>query len=136
MKNYFIFAVISMLLFGINALIQKKAPNIDSISLSLFSIGSAFIIVLIIWLLNFKNKEISIKGSIYSISSGLIFSIALLLFIYSLRIGNLKIVVLLNGLSAGVAVILSFFLLKESISIYQIIGIFLRIAAIALFNIK
>src|SRR4030042_2821864 len=115
MKSYFIYAVISMLLFGINAIVQKKAPDIDSISLSLFTIGSAFIIILIIWLINFNNKILSIKGSIFGGISGLIFSIAFLLFIYSLRIGKLQIVILLNGLSAGVAILLSFLILKESL---------------------
>jgi transporter family protein len=136
MKNYLIFAVISMLMFGINSIIQKKAQNIDSISLSLFTIGTAFIIMLIVWLLNFKNKQISTEGIIYGGFAGLVFSTAYLLFIYSLRIGTLKIVILLNGLSAGVTILLSFFIFKESLNLYQIIGLCLGFAAIILFNLK
>ncbi len=136
MKNYLILAIISMFLFGINSILQKKAQNIDSISLSMITIGTAFIIMFIVWLINFKNKQLSINGIAYGGLSGFVFSIAFLLFIYSLRIGTLQIVILLNGLSAGVTIILAFIIFKESLNLYQIIGLCFGFTAIILFNIK
>ena len=135
MNRYIFFALISMFLFGVNSLIQKKAPGIDSISLSLITLGTAFIIILIIWLINFNNKILSLKGSAYGITAGLVFSIAFFLFIYSLRIGKLQVVIILNGMSAGVTILLSFLILRESLSFTQIIGILLGFMAIVLFNI-
>lgn len=136
MKNYVILAIVSMFLFGINAVIQKKAPDIDSITFSLISIITSTLIIFIIWIINFNNKVLSVKGSIYSIISGIVFAIAFLFFIYSLRIGKPQIVLLFNGMSAGIAIILSFIILKESISLFQIIGIMLGLTAIIFFNLK
>ncbi len=136
MKNYFFLALISMLLFSINTIIQKKMSNIDSITLTLFTVGFAFVFILIIWLINFNNKILSLKSTILCGITGIIYSIAILLFIYSLRIGKIQIVVLLNGLSAGVTIILSFLILKESLNLYQIIGVCLGVIAIVFLNIK
>ncbi len=79
MKNYFFLALISMLLFSINTIIQKKMSNIDSITLTLFTVGFAFVFILIIWLINFNNKILSLKSTILCGITGIIYSIAILL---------------------------------------------------------
>jgi len=129
MEQYVIIALISMFFFGTNAIIQKSAKNIDPITLTLVALVTATTLTLIYWLFFAPNKEHSIQGISFGILSGVAFAIAFITFIIALKMGKASVVVTINALSAGVAVILAVTLLAEKLTLLKIGGIVLGIIA-------
>jgi transporter family protein len=132
MEQYIILALISMLFFGVNAVILKSAKNIDSVTLTLISLATAVILTLVYWIFFVSKKEFSIQGAGFGLLSGMAYTIALVLFVMAIKQGKVSIVATINALSAGVAVILSVVLLSEQLTTVKIVGVVLGIAAAVL----
>jgi len=135
MEQYILLAIISMLFFGINSVMLKNATKIDSVTLSLVAISTAAMAILICWGLFFQKKEITSEGIAYGIGAGLVYTVAFVLFVMALQTGKTSVVVTINALSAGIAVLLSVIVFRENLSITQIMGIVLGIVATILLTI-
>jgi len=62
METYIIFAIISMLFFGINGILIKLAPEIDPVSFTLVSVSSSTVVAFLYWLLRVPEKQISVQS--------------------------------------------------------------------------
>ena len=125
MESYIIIALISMVLFGTNAVILKSAKNIDPVSLTLFSIGTSALVALIWWtFFNFK-RVLSLQGVGFGILSGILNGIAIVLFVIAIHKGKASIVAPISALGAGVAVILAVVFLSEKLTLFHVSGIIL-----------
>lgn len=135
MELYIILAIIAMLLYGVTAIIYKLAsPNIDSISLTLFTSIFMTIVIFIFWLFS-KQKQITIKGLEYAGIGGLIAGFAFIAFVTSIGLGRVSITTTLRGLSFAVTVGIAILFLSEQITLMKLIGIGFAIIAIILLSI-
>lgn len=135
MNPYLIIAIISSLLFGFTTIVQKKSTGIDSVTFSVLSLGVSFISILLYWLFFSPVKHINATGVIYSIVAGILSGFAFMFFIIALRMCKVNTVVIINSFSAVVAVILAVVLLRERLSVTQIIGVFFGISGVILVTI-
>jgi len=135
MSPYIIIAIISSVLFGFTTILQKKTTGIDSVSFSMISLGASFVSVFVFWLFFSPQKHYSLSGVNYSLLAGLLSGFAYLFFILALRMCKVSTVVIINSFSAIVAVILSVALLKEKLTVTQIVGVAMGISGVILVTI-
>ena len=91
--------------------------------------------VFVYWFFFAAKQQISWQGAGYAIIAGMIWAIAFILFIIALKMGKASVVIAINALSAGVAVILAVLFLAESLSLVQVIGVLLAILAVVLLSV-
>lgn len=135
MEQYILLALISTFFFGLNAIVLKLSKNIDPITLTLISVSTAAVLVLFYWAFFVKSSGITIQGAGYGIASGILFSLAIILFIIALKAGKASIVAPINALNSGVAVILAVLFLSEKLTLLNVLGIVLGIIAAVLLSL-
>jgi len=126
MKTWFIFSIITFLLWGLWGFLGKLAGTHMSDKSLLFSGIMAFVFVLpLVWLVYPEGKVFDIKNIYYYIGllSGLAGGLGVVFFYAALKREDASKVVVLTALYPLVAVILSFFILHEKITVYKVIGI-------------
>jgi uncharacterized membrane protein len=129
MENYILVAIISMVFFGVNAVIMKAAKGIDPLTLLLLSLTTATLLVCGYRFLSNTKTEISTQGIGFGLLSGVVYAIALVLFVIAIRQGKVSIVAAINALSAGVVLILAMVFLAEKLSPIKTSGIILAVIA-------
>ncbi len=132
MEAYIILALICMVLFGINAIIYKIAPNIDAVSLAMISFTVSAITSFLYWFLFVAKKQISWQGASVGTLAGLVSVAALITFVMALQSGKASVVNTIRALSAGVTVILALLFLSEKLTLVKAIGIVFGIIAAVL----
>jgi transporter family protein len=135
MSPYILIAIISSVLFGFTTIMQKKTAGIDSVTFSMISLGASFLSVFVYWLFFSPGKSYSWSGINYSLLAGVLSGFAFLFFIIALRMCKVSTVVIINSFSAAIAVVLSVVLLKEHLTLTQIIGVFMGIGGVILVTI-
>jgi len=126
MKTWFIFSIITFLLWGLWGFLGKLAGSHMSDKSLLFSGIMAFVFVLpLVWLIYPEGKVFDIKNIYHYIGllSGLAGGLGVVFFYAALKRGDASKVVVLTALYPLVTVILSFFILHEKITVYKVIGI-------------
>ena len=135
MESYVVFALLSMLLFGTNAVILKSAKNIDFLSLTLLSVGTSAILALLCWFFLHFKKETGVHGITLGIVSGILNGTGIILFNYAIQRGKASIVAPISSLGAGVAVILAVIILSEKLTLIQTVGIVLGLISVVLLSV-
>jgi len=135
-EAYLVFAIISMFFFGINGIIIKLAPEIDSVTLTLVSVSTSTVVAFLYWLFRVQEKQISLHGVGYGVLSGLVSFTALVTFMIGLRSGNVSTVSTISSLGSAVTVILAVLFLSEKINLTQGIGIFMAIISVILLGAR
>lgn len=135
MNPYILIAIISSVLFGFTTIMQKKTSGIDSVTFSMISLGASFLSVFIYWLFFSPVKTYNLSGLNYSLLAGLLSGFAFLFFIIALRMCKVSTVVIINSFSAAIAVVLSVVLLREQLTITQIVGICMGMGGVVLVTI-
>lgn len=128
-------ALLSLFSFGVWGLFTKLAINyIDSKSALVYqTIGVLIIGLITVGLLGFKPAT-DIKGLSYALITGLAYGIGCLFYFVAADHGKIITVVTLTALYPLITIVLSFLILRETISLQQCIGIGLAILAIFLLN--
>jgi len=128
--NWFIPAVLSLLLWGVWGFFQKLALiQMPPRNVYIFTIIGMMIVSLSVLVsLGFK-VEGNKTGVFFAVLAGLCGSLGGLFYLYSLSKGKASVVITLTALYPVVTIILSFLILKESITIRQGIGIILALLA-------
>jgi len=132
MEAYVILALICMVLFGVNAIIYKIAPNIDAVSLAMISFTVSALSTFAYWFFFVSNKQISLQGASVGALAGVVSVAALITFIMALQSGKASIVNTIRALSAGVTVLLALLFLSEKLTLVKAIGIAFGIIAAVL----
>lgn len=124
-------AVLALMSFGLWGLFTKLAiVYIDSKSALVFQTFGVFLVgVITLWVMNFK-PETEIKGISFGLLTGLAYGIGCLFYFIAVGKGKVITVVTLTALYPLVTILLSYFLLHETINIKQWIGIILALIAI------
>lgn len=136
MANWLPAAFLSLFSFGLWGLFTKLTViHIDSRSALIYqTIGVALIGIVTLSMMNFKPATDS-KGLMYAILTGTAYGIGCLFYFVAASKGKIVTVVTLTALYPLVTIILAAFLLKESVSIKQWIGIGLAMGSILLMSI-
>jgi len=119
--------------FGVWGLFTKLAIiYIDSKSALVFQTIGVFIVgVVTLYLLNFKLAT-NFKGLSFGVLTGLAYGIGCLFYFIAADKGKIITVVTLTALYPLITILLSYFILKETISIKQLIGILFAFMSIFL----
>ena len=122
-----------MILYSISPILNKKIPNIDSVTaLFIYSLTGVFIFGAMLFL--HLGGKVDMQGIKYAVIVGVIINLAFLMYIASIRLSgdNTSKAVLLRSLAAVFAVFFTIILLSEKITLIKIIAILLGIVAIIL----
>ncbi len=131
MTNWLPAALIALLSFGLWGLFTKLAiVYIDSKSAFVFqTIGVLVVGLITLSLLNFKPAA-DMKGLGFGLLTGIAYGVGCLFYFIAADKGKIITVVTLTALYPLVTIVLSYFLLRETVSVKQCIGIFFALVAI------
>ena len=134
MPAWFIFSLMALFIWGLWNFFSKLATiYLNPASVILFSIvGSGIVAIPLLINLPFK-PEFHSKGTILAMLIGIAGPLGTLCFLYALGRGRASIVVPMTALYPVITIILSFFILKEPLTIKQGFGILLALAALVVF---
>jgi transporter family protein len=129
-------AMISLFSFGLWGFFTKLAVvHIDSKSALIFqTIGVVIITFFLFAMMNFKTATDS-KGLFYGILTGVAYAVGCLFYFIAASKGKITTVVTLTALYPLITILLSFILLKEAVSMKQMLGIGLALIAIILMSV-
>lgn len=136
MNNGLVFAIFTLVLWGLWGFFPKLATNnISPKSVLIFqNVATIVVTICVLISINFK-PEINAKGVAFSIISGLVGAIGGLFFLYSISKGKASVTVTITSLYPIITIALAFFILKEPISLKQGIGIIFALIAMVLFSL-
>jgi len=136
MMNWFTFAIISLVLWGFWGFFYKIATNyIDAKSIFIWSTISGLIITIIViapFFFTGFRPEVHAKGITFAMLGGIMGTLGALLFLFSMKLGKASVVVTITALYPIITIILAFFILKETITLKQGIGILFALTAVGL----
>jgi transporter family protein len=126
-------ALMALMSFGLWGLFSKIAITyIDTKSALVFQTAGVLIVGLItLSMLNFKPAT-EIKGVGFGLLTGIAYGVGCLFYLTAADKGKLTTVVTLTALYPIVTITLSYFILQETVSIKQCIGILLALTSIFL----
>lgn len=134
LKDWFFFGILALIFWGFWGLFPKLATNyINPKSVLIFQTMGYFLVLPFVLLSLHFRPEIHPKGIIFAICGGLAAAMGAIFFFYSIAKGKASVVVTMTALYPLVTIILSFLLLKETITLKQTIGLILAIIAMLLF---
>ncbi len=126
-------AVAAMLLWGVWGVFQKLATNqMAARSVYFMSTAGALLAVFLVLLAAGFPAPASGRGALFAVLAGFCSSLGGLLFLHSLSRGEAAIVITFTALYPLVTIILSFTLLRETITAKQGIGIVMALVAMAM----
>jgi bacterial/archaeal transporter family protein len=128
--GWIVTAVLALLFWGGWGFFQKLATNsMPPKSVYLFTVGGAFITSFLILVALHFRVEVTPIGMRYALLAGLLGSIGGLCFVHSVSKGKASVVITMTALYPLVTILLSFFFLRETITIKQGIGILFALLA-------
>lgn len=126
-------AVVALLLWGVWGLFQKLALNqMPPRNVYLVSTFGMIAVVLSILVTSGFPLQVTAGGVFFAVLAGICSSLGGVLFLYALSRGNASIVVPFTALYPLITIILSFTVLRETITVKQGVGIALALISMAL----
>lgn len=136
MNSFLIFAIISLLLYGLWGFFPKVASNsgIEARSLLVFeTIGTIAVALVILAVIGFR-PTFNGKGFSFAVLAGAAGALGSLFFLLALARGKVSVVVTLTALYPVVVILLSTVFLKEAITLKQGLGMLLAVGAVFLLS--
>lgn len=132
-REWFLFALLALIMWGLWGFFPKLSIKYISPKSALVYevLGSIIIGVIVFFLVGFK-PEVHAKGIIFAILTGIAATLGTLFFLYAVSKGKASITVTITALYPLITIALAYFILHESISIKQGIGMLLALIAIIL----
>lgn len=127
-------AFLSLINFGLWGLFAKLAVNhLDSKNALFYqTLGVLIAGLIVFYMMNFKAST-NAKGILFGLLTGLAYGAGCLCYFFAVTRGNLTTIVTLTALYPVITIILSYFILHESISLRQGLGIVFAVIAMILF---
>ncbi|MBI2545690.1 DMT family transporter [Candidatus Woesearchaeota archaeon] len=135
MKDWIIFSLVAMVLWGLWAFLPKLASAyIDPRSILVYDVIGTFIVgVVVFFIVQFK-PAFHMQGTTLGILTGIAGTLGLLFFLFALQRGATSLVVTTTALYPVVTILLASILLKEPVTLKQGLGVLLAIVAIILMS--
>lgn len=137
MKVWLVYAALCTFMWGIWGLFGKLAARgVTSKNLILLGTIGAIIIYPIYFLFLYRDLRFDWKtpACYYALLAGIVGSLGAIFFYFALSKGEASKVVVVTAIYPALTVLLSFILLKETMSPFKIAGIILALAAIFLLS--
>ncbi len=136
MPDWFFYALITLLVWSFFGLFPKLAASyIDPRSFLVYQVlGSLLVATLALVMLGFRPQW-HLRGVALALLTGASGSIGTLFFLLAMQKGKASVVVVMTGLYPVLTVLMVCLLLKETLTLKQIIGMVLGLIAILLFTI-
>ena len=126
-------AVMALLLWGVWGLFQKIATNqMPPRSVYIVGAGGAITVVLVILATSGVPLQVSTRGILFAVLAGICSSLGALLFLHAVSKGKASVVIPFTALYPLITIILSFTILKETITAKQGMGIVLALISMVL----
>lgn len=133
--EWFILALCSLFLWGLWGFFQKIATNhMAPRPVFVFASLGTFVVVFFTFLSLRFAFDVNSKGMIFAVLAGIAGSLGGLFFVHSLSRGNASVVITVTALYPVVTIILSFFILREELTLRQGIGIALALLSMVLLS--
>jgi len=135
-EPWLIFAVLSLLLYGLWGFFPKLAidQGIEPRSILVYeTIGTAAVALIVLAFIGFK-PDLNGKGFSFALLAGTAGALGSLFFLLALSRGKTSVVVTMTALYPLVVIVLSFFVLKEPVTLKQGIGIIFALIAMVLLS--
>ncbi|MGA1873607.1 MAG: EamA family transporter [Thermoplasmatota archaeon] len=136
-EPWLIFAVLSLLLYGLWGFFPKLATDsgVEPRSILVYeTIGTAAIALIVLAVIGFK-PQFTGRGFSFALIAGTAGALGSLFFLLALSKGKASVVVTMTALYPLIVIILSYFVLKEPLTLKQGIGIVFALVAMILFSI-
>lgn len=135
MTNWLSASLFSLVSFGFWGFFTKlSVVHIDSKSALIFqTIGVVMVSVVTLSMMSFK-PEINSKGLFYAVLTGAAYAVGCWFYFIAASKGKIITVVTLTALYPLITILLAYFLLKETVSVKQMIGIVFSLIAILLLS--
>ena len=136
MGNWFLFAALTFFMFGLWGFFSKLSTNyIDPKSAMVYEVlGRILIAILILILLRFR-PEFHIRGISFAFLTGVTGTLGVLFFLFAVSQGRTSVVVTMTALYPLVTILLTYFILKEPITLKQAAGMLFALIAMILFAV-
>jgi len=135
MEIWFIFSILALLVWGLWGFFPKLAlMNMDAKSVSFYEvIGCIIFGIILLFIINFKIQT-NPSGIIFGILTGFTALLGGLFLLYALSAGSkISVAIMITALYPIITILLSFFILHETITVKQGIGIIFALIAVVLF---
>lgn len=133
MPAWFMPAVVAVLLWGVWGLFQKLAANqMPPRNVYLMSTLGMVAVVLSVLATSEFPLEVTVGGFFFAVLAGICSSLGGVLFLQALSRGNASIVIPFTALYPLITIILSFTILRETITVKQGVGIALALISMVL----
>ncbi len=130
---WFVSALLAMALWGVWGFFLKLATNhMPPRTVYLVSAPGAIVVILAVLITSKSPLPLSVDGTLYAVIAGVCSSLGGLLFLHAVGKGEASVVITFTALYPVVTVILSFSLLRDSITLKQGIGIVLALFSMVL----
>ncbi len=135
MVNWLVFAILSMLAYGLWGFFPKLTVGL--INSKEFVIYEAIGVILIssVILLFLGKPSFNIRGVTFAMLTGILGIIGTLLFVTALAKGKASVIVTITAMYPMIVIFLASVFLKEPITLKQGIGIVFALAALVLFSV-
>ena len=135
MKAWMIYALLTVLLWGLWGFLPKLASTYIGPNSSLLfqTIGNLIVALIVLIGINFR-PEIHLTGITYAALAGITGSLGALFFINAITRGESSVVVTITALYPVITIILSFLFFRETITLKQGIGIGFALISMVLFS--
>lgn len=132
-ENWFVFALIALVLWGFWGFFPKLATNyINPKSVLIYEVAGVLIVGLIVlYTMGFK-PETNAKGVLFGVLTGIAGLVGTLFFLFAISRGKASVVVTMTALYPLITIFLSFFVLNESITVKQGVGMVFALLAVVL----
>ncbi|HTP05478.1 MAG TPA: EamA family transporter [Nitrospirota bacterium] len=131
--TWFVPAVTALLLWGAWGLFQKLATNqMPPRNVYLVGAGGALAVVLVMLATSEFPLQVNTRGILFAVLAGGCSSLGGLLFLHAVSKGKASVVIPFTALYPLITIILSFTILKETITAQQGMGIVLALISMAL----
>ena len=131
--TWFVPAVTALLLWGAWGLFQKLATNeMPPRNVYLVGAGGAITVVLVMLATSEFPLQVNTRGILFAVLAGICSSLGGLLFLHAVSKGKASVVIPFTALYPLITIILSFTILKETITAKQGMGIVLALISMVL----
>lgn len=136
MREWFIFALLALIMWGLWAFFPKLAIQYLTPKSAIIweVLGSLLVGIIVLLFIKFQ-PEVQAKGIVFALLTGITATLGTLFFLYAVTHGKASIVVTTTALYPLITIALAFFILKETITLYQGIGMVLALLAMILFTL-